>query len=82
MKVSVFHDNFLRFKRLKKDDPILESSWKLDKFGYMGCNFLPIGDAMGPQTCFASFIFAKNNEIVINSTNTEAREKISMDLKS
>jgi hypothetical protein len=48
----------------------------------MGCNFLPIGDAMGPQTCFASFIFAKNNEIVINSTNTEAREKISMDLKS
>ncbi len=37
---------------------------------------------MGPRICFASFIFAKNNEIVINSTNTEAREKISMDLES
>ncbi len=36
----------------------------------------------GSPDMFCKFYFGKNNEIAVNSSNAEAREKISMDLES
>jgi hypothetical protein len=49
--------------------------------GEISCQFLPKGSSMG-LNIFCSFYFEKNHKIVINSTATKAREKISTDMES